>query len=215
MRLIGMLDSPYVRRVAVSLQLLDLPFEHSPISVFSEYAQFQRINPVVRAPSLVCEDGEILMDSTLILEYAEALADPRKSLMPATLSERQHALRLIGLALAACEKSVAIIYERDQRPAAKLHVPWVSRASEQLLAAFGSLESELRHRPLPVGGAIGQAGVSMAVAWHFTQMTLPEYVDRRGHPILDEFSRQTEQLPAFRAAPHGSDTCRPSNIGLA
>ena len=80
MQLIGMLDSPYVRRVAISLQLLGLRFAHQSISVFSTFAQFQQINPVVKAPSLACDDGEVLMDSTLKIEYAEALAAPRKSL---------------------------------------------------------------------------------------------------------------------------------------
>jgi glutathione S-transferase len=74
-------DSPYVRRVAISLQLLGLRFALQSISVFSTFAQFQQIHPVVKAPSLVCDDGEVLMDSTLIIEYAEALAAPRKSLM--------------------------------------------------------------------------------------------------------------------------------------
>src|SRR5213594_3859437 len=108
-----MLDSPYVRRVAISLQLLGLRFEHRSISVFSTFAQFQQINPVVKAPSFICDDGEVLMDSTLILEYAEALAGLRRSLLPGGAVERQHVLRIIGLALAACEKSVQIVYERD------------------------------------------------------------------------------------------------------
>jgi len=124
LQLIGMLDSPYVRRVAVSLQLLGLPFEHRSISVFSTFEQFHAINPVIKAPSLVCDDGTVLMDSTLILEYAERLAVPRKSLMPAGIAELRHALRVIGLALAACEKSVQIIYERNLRPAEKRHQPW-------------------------------------------------------------------------------------------
>ena len=34
MKLIGMLDSPYVRRVAISMQLLGLRFEHESVSVF-------------------------------------------------------------------------------------------------------------------------------------------------------------------------------------
>ncbi|HEX7435248.1 MAG TPA: glutathione S-transferase, partial [Caldimonas sp.] len=113
MKLIGMLDSPYVRRVAISFQLLGLPFAHRSVSVFRAFEEFQRINPVVKAPTLVCDDGEVLMDSTLILDYAEALAAPRKSLMPSGVSARQHALRRIGLALAACEKSVQIVYERN------------------------------------------------------------------------------------------------------
>ncbi len=141
MQLIGMLDSPYVRRVAISLQLLGLHFEHRSVSVFSTFAQFQKINPVVKAPSLICDDGEVLMESTLILEYIEVLAASRKSLMPAGLVERQHALRVIGLALAACEKSVQIIYEQNLRPAEKLHEPWVSRVTGQLIAAIEALES--------------------------------------------------------------------------
>lgn len=207
MQLIGMLDSPYVRRVAISLQLLGLRFEHKSISVFSTFAQFQQINPVVKAPSLVCDDGEVLMDSTLILEYAEALAGSRRSLMPSGIAERQHTLRSIGLALAACEKSVQIVYERNLRPAEKLHEPWVARVTGQLLAAYGALESELQRRPLAVSSStINQAGVSAAVAWHFTQQMLPEVVPAARYPILQEISSQAELLPEFKAAPHGSST---------
>jgi len=207
MQLIGMLDSPYVRRVAVSLQLLGLPFEHRSISVFSTFEQFRRINPVVKAPSLVCDDGTVLMDSTLILEYAENLAAPRRSLMPAGISERQQALRVIGLALAACEKSVQIIYERNLRPAEKLHQPWVSRVTGQLLAAYNALESEVLRKPLAIADEpIDQAGITAAVAWHFTQMTLPEVVPELDFAALQRFSAKAEQLPEFAAAPHGSGT---------
>lgn len=212
MELIGMLDSPYVRRVAISLQLLGLRFEHRSLSVFSTFAQFQRINPVVKAPSLVCDDGEVLMDSTLILEFAEALAAPRKSLMPAGLAERQHALCVIGLALAACEKSVQIVYERNLRPVEKLHEPWVTRVTGQLLAAYGALESELKRRPLAfTRTTINQAGVSAAVAWHFTQQMLPEIVPAENYTALREFSSRAEALPEFTAAPHGASTYRPTD----
>ena len=204
-----MLDSPYVRRVAISLQLLGVPFEHQSISVFSTFARFQQINPVVKAPSLVCDDGEVLMDSTLIIEYAEAIAGSRRSLMPTDIEQRQHDLRVIGLALAACEKSVQIIYERQLRPAEKLHEPWVTRVTGQLLAAYGSLESELRVPPLAVTSeAIGQAGVSAAVAWHFTQRTLAEVVAAESYPALVELSSKAEALAEFLAAPHGSGTYR-------
>jgi len=210
MKLIGMLDSPYVRRVAISLQLLDLRFEHHSLSVFSTFEQFQAINPVVKAPSLICDDGEVLMDSTLILEYAEALAVPRKSLMPRDLAERQHALYIIGLALAACEKSVQIVYERNLRPVEKLHEPWITRVTGQLLAAYGALESALKRQPLAFTSAsIDQAGVSVAVAWQFTQQMLPEIVPAVNYPALSEFSSKVETLAEFTAAPHGASTYRP------
>jgi glutathione S-transferase len=208
MQLIGMLDSPYVRRVAVSLQLLGLRFEHQSLSVFRTFTQFQQINPVVKAPTFVCDDGEVLMDSTLILEYAEAVARPR-SLMPAKPQEIQHVLRVIGLALAACEKSVQIIYERELRPPEKLHEPWVTRVTGQLLAAYGALEEAVAHRPLPVtSSAITQAGVSAAIAWHFTQQMLPEVVPAASYPSLVALSAKAEALPEFRAAPHGASTYR-------
>ncbi|MES2098716.1 MAG: glutathione S-transferase [Pseudomonadota bacterium] len=204
MQLIGMLDSPYVRRVAVSLQLLGLPFEHRSVSVFRGFAQFAAINPVVKAPTLVCDDGTVLMDSNLIIEYAEALAAPRKSLMPAGIAPRRHALRVLGLALAACEKSVQIVYEHGVRPAEKLHQPWVDRVTGQLLAACGALEAELARQPLAATSAtIDQAGLTTAVVWHFIQALTPDAVPASAHPRLQAHAQAAERLPAFVAAPHG------------
>jgi len=50
MRLIGKLDSPFVRRVAISLQALGPRFEHEPVPAFCGYVAFARISPVVRRP---------------------------------------------------------------------------------------------------------------------------------------------------------------------
>jgi glutathione S-transferase len=206
MKLIGMLDSPYVRRVAISLQLLDIGFEHQSLSVFRTFTEFQQINPVVKAPTFVCDDGEVLMDSTLIIQYAEALGSSR-SLMPTLLPEIGHALRIIGLALAACEKSVQIVYERGLRPPEKLHEPWVIRITGQLHAAFGELEKEVMRHPLAVTSAtISQAGVSVAVAWQFVQEMLPEVVLASSYPSLAAFSEKAEALSEFLAAPHGDST---------
>jgi glutathione S-transferase len=132
--------------------------------------------------------------------------------MPTGLVERQHALRRIGLALAACEKSVQIIYERELRPAEKQHEPWVTRVTGQLLAAYRMLESELERRPLAASSAtIDQAGISVAVAWHFTRQTIPDVVPAAGHPALCELSAQAEALHEFLAAPHGSGTYHDAN----
>ncbi len=208
MKLIGMLDSPYVRRVAISLQLLGLKFEHQSLSVFRTFAEFSQINPVVKAPTLVCDDGELLMDSTLILEYAEALARPR-TLMPAGLKELQFDLHVIGLALAATEKSVQIVYEHGVRPPEKLHEPWLNRVTGQVLAAYDELEREIAARTLPLGRSdISQAGVTVAVAWHFTQQMVPNEVPAERFPHLVAYSLAAESLPEFKAAPHGDGTYR-------
>lgn len=201
MQLIGMLDSPYVRRVAISLRLLGIPFEHRAVSVFTTFEQFRQINPVVKAPSLVCDDGEVLMESTLILDYGEALAAPGSSLMPSGIAERQHALRIIGLALAACEKTVQIVYERNLRPQEKQHEPWIDRVQGQLLAAYADLEREVHRKPLQTSNkTITQAGITSAVAWRFTQMMLPAIVIASEYPALRAHSARAEQLAEFIAA---------------
>lgn len=208
MKLIGMLDSPYVRRVAISLQCLGLRFEHEPLSVFRTFDRFQRINPVVKAPTLVCDDGEVLMDSTLIIEYAQEITRPR-TLMPPGLAAFQHAQRVVGLALAACEKSVQIVYERDLRPAETRHQPWIERVTGQLLAAYAALEREVaRHPPAVTSAAITQDTISTAVAWQFTRQLLPGVVPLDSHPALAALSAQAEALAEFQAAPHGDGTYR-------
>jgi len=84
MKLIGMLDSPYVRRVAICLKLLKLDFEHQSISVFSTYEAFAKINPVVKAPTLILDNGQRVMDSTVILQYVATLAAPDQRIFPAS-----------------------------------------------------------------------------------------------------------------------------------
>ena len=207
MQLIGMLDSPYVRRVAISLQLLGLRFEHRALSVFSTFDQFQRINPLVKAPTLICDDGTVLIDSGLILDYAETLAAPR-SLMPSALAPRTLALRRVGLALTACEKSVQVVYEQELRPREKLHQPWLDRVTGQLHAALQALQDEWEGRVPDLSEAsIDQAALSTAVAWQFAVQMLPELIEPARYPALAELSIRAERLPVFRAAPHGLGTC--------
>lgn len=202
MRLVGMMDSPYVRRVAVSLKMMDLPFTHEPVSVFRHYDAFSAVNPVVKAPTLVTDDGVVLMDSTLILDYAERLVPAERRLSPAEPDRHARAQRVVGLALAACEKTVQIVYETTLRPADKQHQPWIDRVRGQLLAAYRLLEAEAGDgsgwlfgpRPL-------QADVSVAVAWSFTQMILPGLVPTDEHPVLAALTAHAEALPAFVSSP--------------
>lgn len=201
MKLIGMLDSPYVRRVAISAKHLGIDLEHESVSVFRHFEHFQQINPVVKAPTLVLDDGDVLIDSTLIIDYLEALAGPGKSLMPGDIKQRLRAWRLIGLGLAACEKSVQLYYERNLRPAEIQYQPWVERVEGQLAAAYSALERELEKQPLANGALIGQDGITLAVAWSFTNLVTPDQVDASRFPRIAEFTAQAEKLEAFISTP--------------
>lgn len=202
MQLIGMLDSPYVRRTAICLKLLGLPYTHRSLSVFRTFDEFATINPVVKAPTLVTDDGTVLMDSTLILQYLESLVDPERRLVPVEPAAHLRSLRLTGLALAACEKSVQLVYERELRPSEKRHAPWTERVRKQVHAAFRALELELAQVPIvATPDQIGEHGVTVAVAWRFHQLLLPEVDFGSEFPELAGFSARAEALPAFRETP--------------
>jgi glutathione S-transferase len=201
MRLIGMLDSPYVRRVAVSLDVLGVPFTHESVSVFSTFEKFQSINPVVKAPTLVCDDGEVLMDSSLILQFIEATRSAGRTLWPLGDESLQHAFRAVSLALAACDKSVQIVYERKLRPAESQYEPWMARVTGQVLAAFAALEKEVQERPATFAGAPSHASITAAIVWQFVQSMLAHVVPAPQFPGLAALSDRLEQTEPFRKYP--------------
>jgi glutathione S-transferase len=202
MVLIGMLDSPYVRRCAVSMKLMGVPFEHRPVSVFRHFDEFRKINPVVKAPSLVCDDGSVLMDSTLILDYIEATVSSERRLTPLGLGQRREALRLTGLALAAADKCVQIVYEKEQRPKEKLHEPWLERVIGQANTAFQQLEPLVaKAKPWLDGERLTAADVMTAIAWRFGQYYNAAEIPAAKYPALVAYSRRAEALPEFLSTP--------------
>lgn len=202
MKIIGMLDSPYVRRVVISAKLMGLVYEHQSLSVFRNFDEFSKINPLVKAPTLVCEDGGILMDSILILDYLEELAHAQKRLTPASGADRRLVLHLVGIGLVACEKSVQAYYELTLRPEDKRHEPWLDRVTGQMIAAYNLLEREVTEvNGWFLGKQISQADITIAVAWRFTEYVLPGLLDKDRYPALAAFSKRAEALPEFITTP--------------
>ena len=202
MILIGMTDSPYVRRVAVSLRLMGLEYEHQHVSVFRHFDRFKSINPVVKAPSLICDDGTVLMDSTLILDYAEKISDPTRRLTPQAIEPRKEALRVIGLALAGAEKCVQLIYEQQQRPEDKRYPAWIERVTGQANAAFMELERAVPASGWLGGTRIGAADVVTACLFRFSQYYRNEIgIAEATYPRLAAHSARAEALPEFVAVP--------------
>lgn len=199
MRLIGMLDSPYVRRVAISLDVLNIPFQHDAVSVFQDFDRFRALNPVVKAPTLVCDDGTVLMDSSLILQFVEFAIG--RSLWSTNVEERQNQFRWVGLALAACEKSVQLIYERNLRPRDFQYEPWLARVTDQLIAAYGELESEIERMPTHWTTTLNQASITVAVAWQLTQSQSASRLPAEDFPGLVQLSERMEGTRSFKKFP--------------
>jgi glutathione S-transferase len=134
MILVGQYDSPYVRRVAISLRVLGFEYEHDTSSVFADFDAMRQINPLGRIPSLVLQDGEVLIDSAAILDWLDQTVGPELALVAPGGVERRRALRLIALATGAIDKVGAAAYERLIRPAALRWPEWVERCRTQARA---------------------------------------------------------------------------------
>jgi glutathione S-transferase len=203
MQLVGMLDSPFVRRVAITMQILGLEYEHRPLSIFSNYDEFRLLNPLVKVPSLICDDGEILVDSTLIIDYLQSLAG--RTLLPDDPVMRRTALQRTACALVAMEKVAQRIYELKVRPAEFQYEPWLQRLNEQLAAAIDSMEAAVSglESDWMFGEQISQADISTAVAWRFVGYAAPAIAEQTVRPALMSFGARAERLPAFKACPLG------------
>ena len=200
MQLIGYMDSPFVRRVAVTARFLEIAYTHRELSIFQQYEEFRQINPLVKTPTIICDDGQVLVESTLIIEYLEMLVGKR--LMPDNADARIAALRLTGTALVAMEKIVQLIYETKQRPKEMQHAPWIERVEQQLRAAVDLMESSVGDGSRWLtDAAICQADITTAVAWRFVQKEQPERIFAGNYPGLSRFSARAENLPQFLACP--------------
>jgi glutathione S-transferase len=201
LRLIGHYDSPFVRRVGVSLHALGIPFERNLLSVFSDADDMRAFNPLVRVPALVLDDGECLIDSTAILDYLDERVGPERALMPAGGKARRDALQTVVLATGINDKSVAITYER-RKPPAKVDETWIARCRRQQEGAL----SELQRRYAAAGprtAKLMQPEITVATMLGYLRLRQPETLAPGRYPALEVLSARAEAHAAFIA-------CRPT-----
>src|SRR5438552_6935396 len=134
MILVGQYDSPFVRRVAVTLHHFGIPFTRNRLSVFN--SGMADINPLVRIPSLIIDGSETLFDSAAILDYLDELAGPERALIPPSSDERRHVLQATVLSAGATEKAGVVVLERHFHAAACIAHDWVARCLAQIAGAL-------------------------------------------------------------------------------
>jgi glutathione S-transferase len=205
MRLIGIFLSPFVRRVAVSLSILKLPFEPDEVFVFGEPDIVRRYNPLVRIPVLALDDGENLVESGAILDEIDHMVGPERRLTPGDGPLRRRVVQTAAIALACAEKAQWAFYEDRVRPAEKVHTPWIEHNDEQVLGGFQHLDvaaGKMDDNGWLAGTPnISQADVTTAVAFTFAVLARPNLNLAARFPQLARFTERCENLPAFSSAP--------------
>lgn len=198
--LVGMLDSPYVRRVAVTMNLYGMSFEHAPWSVFANADQVRQYNPLGRVPALKISENEVLIDSGAIVDYLDEQVAESQRMLPARGDRRRHLLKQLAVALGTCDKAVALIYERNKRSPASRDADWEKRLTEQLLLGGRWLDERV---PPLTGERPDQAQLTSAITRRFILGYHPDQDEFLALPRLATLSETCEALPAFRASPFG------------
>jgi glutathione S-transferase len=201
MLLIGMFDSPFVRRVAITMKLLDIPYEHGNWSVGRDFDRIREYNPLGRVPTLVTESGEKLMESSAILDYLDERAGPERALLPRSGPERRQALNLMAMATGAAEKGVLQVYERAFRPEDKRHQPWVDRCRTQMSGSLAAIDRYLGERGVSqwlVGKRMTQADITVVCAFTFLNDTLRVAADPVVFQSLGTLAARCESMPVFQ-----------------
>src|SRR5215475_4287129 len=94
------------------MHLYGIPFEHRPWSTFGEGDKVASFNPLRRVPTLVLDDGEVLIESTAILDHLDEVVGPGRAMVPEGGKPRRQALKICGLATGLADKAVSLLYER-------------------------------------------------------------------------------------------------------
>jgi glutathione S-transferase len=195
MILVGQYDSPYVRRVAIALRVLGFAYEHDTRSVFGDFDSIRKTNPTGRIPALVLDDGSVLVDSGVILDYLDEVSGPARALIPRSGPARREVLHRVALASAAIDKAGAANYERLLRPQQYQWPEWIARLQTQALGAIAALE-EL---PWPADAKLDQAQITTVCLLRYLELRSPDLAPRAQYPKLTALAARCEQLPPFLA----------------
>lgn len=198
MFLIGQYDSPFVRRVAIALRLYGLAFEQKPWSTFGDADKIAPYNPLRRVPTLVLDDGEALIESTIILDYLDDRVGRGNAMLPATGAERRQQLRICALAMGLGDKAVSLLHERVLRK--EQLALWVERCERQIADVLAALEAERARVTAPywLGERVGHADVAVACVVRFTREAHPPLFEAARYPALAAHADRCEAQAAFQ-----------------
>jgi glutathione S-transferase len=199
MILIGQYDSPFARRVGIALTLYGMPFEHRPWSTFGDADNIRPYNPLTRVPTLVLDDGDVLIESHLILDYLDNLVGEARAMFPAREPERHRALKVTALATGLSDKAVSLFYE--QRLHKDVSQAWVGRCRGQIEGVLAVLEEDRAGRTEAYwfGEHIGHADIAVAATLRHLADSQPGLLDAARFPALSAHSERLEALPVFQA----------------
>jgi len=203
MKLLYQSHSPYARKVLVfaheagladRLEVID--HETSPVQ---RNAQVFALNPLGKVPVLICDDGMVLFDSSVICEYLDGLHGGRP-LIPSSSSRRFRALRQQALAMGLADAGIAARWEATRRPEALRWPLLLEGHLQKVMAACDDLEADSE-----LGDDVDIGSIALATALSWIQFRrIHDFLP--GRPRLAAWYQAFCARPSMRATPLCGDT---------
>ncbi len=150
-------------------------------------------------PTLLLDDGEVLVESMAILDHLDALVGPDRALIACEGKERRTVLRLCALATGLCDKMVSLVYERLLHET--VSPAWIERCEIQVAAVLDVLEAEhgARASRFWLGERMTHADIALTCAMRFLREAHRDRFDPGRWLSLVAHADRCEELEAFRA----------------
>lgn len=196
--LIGMFDSPFVRRVAIALELYGIPYENLPLRTVGDAATFATYSPLKRAPTIRLAGGEMLFDSHLILAHLDEMVSEERRLWPIQREQRLLARQVIAVAAGMADKAVQGVYERTFHSPAGRSAMWLGRIRDQLRDSARWLDGHAPQDDFLFGSTLTHADIVVGTALRFVRDAQPDDIDLSPTPQLARWAERLERLPVFQ-----------------
>ena len=186
--------SPFARKARIALLEKNLPHE---IIVQNPWQSPIAGNPLGKVPALELDDGSLVHDSSVIVEYLETLNAP-PPLIPSTPALRVVHKQLEALADGICDAVVLIVTERS-RPLEKRSNDWIARQALKIPAALDALEASLGASDWFSSHGFGLAEIAAGCALGYLDLRYPELDWRADRPALARLAERLSLRPSFAA----------------
>lgn len=193
-----MLDSPFVRRVAIALEEAEVSYEHLSLATVGQAEEFAKYSPLKRAPTFVLPTGATLFDSQLILEFLREDERAVEALFPRERDARILHTSVLGAALGLGDKAVSALYEKVFHPLEARSARVLQRNRGQFIDTLAWLEERAPRRGFLFGEKPSIADITVGTCLCFAREVHPEMVELRGAARLEQWCARLDALPSFR-----------------
>jgi len=206
MKLIIARPSPYARKARIALLEKGIPFETVVENPWLPETKVPAANPLGKVPALILDDGSVVHDSKVIIEYLETLP-ALPALVPAEPRLRVAHKQIEAIADGVCDAVVLITLE-NARPLPLRSADWIERQRNKVVAAIAELSRLLGDRDWFTDAGFGLAEIATVCALDYIDLRYPSYQWRadarnleRLHARLSARSSFAETKPAAQELP--------------